>query len=312
MDEPRLPPELEQVIFEMAFNPDNLASNTNMTLVARRVREWVRPMIYSIFVLGGDFSNNVYTFPDFTNYDGLVAGELGKFAKHLHIGASWKRNRSVEESIHRLIRQCPDVENLACWYPVSDHSVTLAPIFGDSSKLRQLSIDCSGHAAVIEKDLQRFKDTWINLNSRYLTHLDLMECPSNWAFQVLTTYSKLTHFTAYCPEGWTKHTIRHILECCPALQVFLLLFTRAERNSCGNPEDLRVVLVDDALLSSEDWLEGAKGRVNSWTFAERIVHARKSKYFIEGTDFWNVVSEPFDWDAHLTPDGKKWYSSLSK
>ncbi|KAF9050433.1 hypothetical protein BJ165DRAFT_1001789 [Panaeolus papilionaceus] len=153
---------------------------------------------------------------------------------------------------------------------------------------------------------------WNNLNSRYLTHLDLMDCPSSWPFEVLSSYSKLTHFTAYRPRGWKGHTIHRILNCCPTLQVFILYLVESDDDSFGNPEDLRVVLVDEAQLSSDDWLEGAKGRSNSWTFAERVVHARKNKYFIEGTDFWNVVSQPFDWDAHLTPDGKKWYSSLSK
>ncbi|KAF9050438.1 hypothetical protein BJ165DRAFT_1001916 [Panaeolus papilionaceus] len=314
MVEQCLPFELERVIFEMAFNPDDLASNTDMTLVARRVREWVRPMIYSVFFQEGAFNTlNLDHFPDFQHYHSLNAEELGKFAKHLYIGSPWKGSRSsVEESIRKLVQQCPNVENLACWYSIDDPRVTLAPIFEDSSKLRRLSIDCFRQTAVTEGDDQRLRDMWINLNSRYLTHLDLMNCPQNWPFGAFATYPKLTHFSAYSPIEWTKNTIRPILECCPVLQVFILAFKGFKWDLFGNPEDLRVVLLDDDLLSSEDWLEGAKGRFNSWTFAERIVHARKSKYFIEGTNFWEVISQSFDWDAHLTPDGKKWYSTLSK
>ncbi|KAF9050423.1 hypothetical protein BJ165DRAFT_1525649 [Panaeolus papilionaceus] len=248
-------------------------------------------MIYSIFVQEGDFgTQDPDQFPAFQNH-GLDAEELGKFAKHLYISATWKQNlRSVEESIQKWVQQCPNVENLACWYSIDDPRVTLAPIFEDSSKLRRLSIDCSKQTAVTDADEQLLRDMWINLNSRFLTHLDLMYCPSSWPFEALIGYSKLTHFSVYCPRGWTKNTIHRILKCCPALQVFILLLMRSNRDSFCNPKDRRVVLVDGSLLSSEDWLEGAKGRFNSWTFAERIVHARKNKYFIERTDFWNVVS----------------------
>ncbi|KAF9057060.1 hypothetical protein BJ165DRAFT_5660 [Panaeolus papilionaceus] len=131
---PRLPLELERLIFELAFDPDDPRSNARMVLIAQRVYYWLMPMIYRVFVqvLGGPL------YPDLAKVQ--ATGSLPKIcqlARHMII-------YSIDEfytpqAIADLLDKCHNLEDLACW-----HGIRLGddPTWSTLSKLRHLKRLC--------------------------------------------------------------------------------------------------------------------------------------------------------------------------
>ncbi|KAF9050409.1 hypothetical protein BJ165DRAFT_1001117 [Panaeolus papilionaceus] len=283
--EPFLPVELEQIIFEMAFDPDDLESNVNMTLVAKRVRQWIRAMIFRIFNqdLARNFSDT--PFPNFSRYPSCRLEEVGVFAKHLFI--TWvaaSDSTAVplsEDHVLRLLQHCPNVENLACWSYFSSPEKTLGPILEKASRIRRLSLSLpvAYHNILRPNKPSIPQELWSCQAFRGLTHLELTNCPTDWPFEVLDGYAALTHFSVYSPQGvWTVSTINRVLTSSSSLRVFMAIVDISDgawQDIVKNNGDLRVVLSDADIATYGDWLEGAKGRFDIWSLAEWIVTARK-------------------------------------
>ncbi|PPQ96117.1 hypothetical protein CVT26_004751, partial [Gymnopilus dilepis] len=82
-----------------------------LMLVAKRVREWIRPKWYSIFVLGlhRDSSERDLNFPPSTmSKDRAFMENVSGLAKHLFIG-----DDTTDDSILSLLESCVNTQDLA-------------------------------------------------------------------------------------------------------------------------------------------------------------------------------------------------------
>ncbi|KDR67767.1 hypothetical protein GALMADRAFT_146793 [Galerina marginata CBS 339.88] len=104
---PRLPQDVERLIFRAAASAadNDVKGMARLLLVAKRVCEWIRPILYQVFK-----SSTLSRFPDFRG-DPSILGEVGKFAKHLSIG-----NSTTSEDLIRLLLSCPNIEDIAIWH----------------------------------------------------------------------------------------------------------------------------------------------------------------------------------------------------
>ncbi|KAF9050408.1 hypothetical protein BJ165DRAFT_1001331 [Panaeolus papilionaceus] len=324
---PFLPLELERAIFEMAFNPDNLASNVNMTLVASRVREWIRPLIFRIFNQDTTKFYSDYLFPDFERHPSCKLEEVGVFAKHLFVGGlpSQPDTDSSNATVLRLLQHCPNLENFACWAELSFPEQTLRPILERPSRLRRFTLSLpspSHHSSQNRCFPPKF---WRSPAFQWLTHLDLTYCPDDWPFEELHGHPSLTHLNLYSPLGeWPSSAIQRILAI-SSLRVLVVsvrentFSTPAVVNTIHNAEswqhkvkavrDLRIVLMHDGMSNHDDWMRGAKGLFDIWSLSECIITARERRYFKSSVDSLDFIYSGFDLESLLTPVGNMWYTT---
>ncbi|KAF8882895.1 hypothetical protein CPB84DRAFT_195388 [Gymnopilus junonius] len=230
--QPRLPPELEYIIFMMATSDANDSGDemrihaARLTRVAKRVQEWIRPVLYSIFVQGLFLSLIDATFPKLYIDPDLLKRVAG-LAKHLFIG-----HHVSDQSVIVLLRHCVNVRDIAIRRDYAE------PFQGDKED-NYLDYLCASATLrgvrslfltirLAQDDLESiqmaeaFKD---------LTHLDIIF--PNWKgynhgrnlVRILSGFTKLTHLaTTVVPSSKTLEapTISGILSSCAHLEIFII------------------------------------------------------------------------------------------
>ncbi|PPQ97696.1 hypothetical protein CVT26_001879 [Gymnopilus dilepis] len=290
----RLPPELEHIIFTDAALEWDRNDCAPLLLVAKRVHEWILPLVYRVFNQA-----QLPKFPDFQKYPSIRLSYVGKYAKHLLIG--------YEVDAESFLSSCPNVRNLALWYGISmpRHQDAL-----DNLRLFRLS-------AV-------FSQTEIGMLRRPtftgLTHLEILSFynPSAWdRSKIIADLPRLSFLSLPFRDG---HLVPLCFEQCPSLRVLLIKRDR-EYGSMGfvaggsldlsTVQDTRLVLMlaDFYIGSERDWIDGAHGKADSWATAEVWSLARKGNLLRDSSLAW--IYCPFDWNMALTDQGKEWYSGLS-
>ncbi|TFK73877.1 hypothetical protein BDN72DRAFT_135462 [Pluteus cervinus] len=101
---PRLPPEIEYEIFVLAFKSQG-AGRTNLLCVARRVRDWLIPLIYNALVFGIADSDKLPTLSAFQLYGHHIHQLL-----LIHV-------LPIPES--QIFKYCPNIWNLGFWVGAS-------------------------------------------------------------------------------------------------------------------------------------------------------------------------------------------------
>ncbi|KAJ7616132.1 hypothetical protein FB45DRAFT_237806 [Roridomyces roridus] len=112
---PKLPPELEREIFELAAQSDPLFV-LQLMLVAWRVHTWVKPILYRVILLLGTNAENACSFPskDFSRYMSVPASVLRESVQHLCI------RMAPENVTEDVLSTADNVENLWIATTLSD------------------------------------------------------------------------------------------------------------------------------------------------------------------------------------------------
>ncbi|KAF7351438.1 hypothetical protein MSAN_01575800 [Mycena sanguinolenta] len=270
---PDLPLELERAIFELAASTD-VATALRLTIVARRVREWVEPILYSTVVAHAPKPRPVprrrvknpskappprkVPISPFMRIIALKpASFFARHVKSLHIAYLG------EPELVTLLSTCTGISELGWWGTTLAPSVVAA--FG-SITLRRLSVDTSFNFGQTKPTLGTFAT---------ITHLDLIF--REYGYPVLPPahyFPALTHLSvAYdvvVPPSWCDDIFNSFLR----LRILLLFCDSLfEEEASGSRElhaDLRVVVMQlPARAWTTPWVHDA------WALAESIVREQR-------------------------------------
>ncbi|KAL1739879.1 hypothetical protein HDZ31DRAFT_48606 [Schizophyllum fasciatum] len=279
---PRLPPELERWIFELAVE-DNRPLATTFIRVARRVKEWIEPELYRI-------ASPLLPLDPIAQKQQQRAGGLHMF--YLRAGAALVKRPHKLPDVRALLL-CEDFPTDAIYSATNLESVALWPATSDLSRaqsvfffglsLRRLAL---GLQASLDL-LLSFDDLPLH---QTLTHLALtmptiMVADIEWA--KLSRLSSLTHLAILVSkETLTAKNIELAFRSMPSLWV-LVLADLSMSLSISASEDpviypsvskdllMRVVRLPFHLFCApEAWADDMEGR-GPFTYADRIVRARK-------------------------------------
>ncbi|KAF8965546.1 hypothetical protein BDZ97DRAFT_1811204 [Flammula alnicola] len=302
---PFLPQDLERCIFEIAA-PDNGGSKCSIVklmLVARRVNEWLRPILYRVF---NQTAHRLY--PDFKKFPSLKLEDVGHFAKHFITHSSF-----TNEEINHLLSSCPNVYDLAIWI-AGTFKFFLPNI--QHLRLRRLSAEL---AFFTEEDL-------LHPTLSDLTHLNIISSlgAEDWkSWKKLTKLPHLTHIKLDSPVS--IEVVRNLVLRCTRLRYLIIsgypkgmsvdgwITTQMEAAFQEIDED-RIILLfpSDYNMHLErmlDWLQGAHGGMDNWHFAELIFQIRRQKYLRDPLQrwFWRL-----NWMECLNDRGREWYLNETK
>lgn len=249
----------------------------------------VRPLIYHVF--RWSWPQDIFhavsrPTPTFRPEEGN-----GPFVKHLFL-----RHTSYShhiESMKKVIQHCPNTQDMAVWCG-ADNLPKLYPIFSYLTHLKRFS-GCF-------EDLSR--EQMLSPVFQGLTHLQIN---SEVPLDVLIELKALTHLRSCIPEGPYEHSRKAFLsrvcsdDGCPWLQVIKVFAKHAEL-----VHDVRIVIMPSwmqiFMIADADWLAGANGRLDSWKFASRIVHARKSEQLGLSSIFALILTKRYRWLHGIRPE----------
>ncbi|KAJ7236852.1 hypothetical protein B0H12DRAFT_1327176 [Mycena haematopus] len=267
---PRLPPELERHIFELAAN-SHFKSISTLLLVAHRVKTWLEPMLYSVMVASG-------ALPGYVCFD----------AAHL---SSAVQSPAISQHVKNLLTTCYAVPLVHLERILSRCSAIqdLALIGGDPIILPFIS------ARPLRLSICRrlFPSAGVDfthpLFSR-LTHLqfiDGLDTTQEWSG--LATIPNLTHLAFLRAKSLS--IFRTALNTCPRLQVLIYLY------SVDNPGAGLESLAHDTRFVCflnppfyEDWQIGARGGDDFWVRTEKFI-AQRNCGEIDGETYICVAEE---------------------
>ncbi|PPQ75651.1 hypothetical protein CVT24_010594 [Panaeolus cyanescens] len=299
--DPLLPPEIERMIFEIAFDIQSPQDNWKLVSVAKRVRTWLRPLIYSTFI---QFVN-AKAFPNMKTYPGFIdLKEICQFALNHLVDLS---NLTTHDAVSDLLEKCPNLTNLACWGHIDAHH--LWPSLSKLSKLRRLS------AKVEHISSTQFLSA--TFSSR-LTHLEMLEPTNDWKFESLISLTSLTHLAIFYPSFTLDYKrLGTILQACHGIHVFVLTTQHGDLGEAGKDlyvADCRMVVLDDSLSEMKHWIYDVNGHNDSWEYAEQVVLMRRVRWIqLDILCHRNITAFQYvktilgtPWDDYLTEEGMKW------
>ncbi|TFK58353.1 hypothetical protein BDN72DRAFT_906821 [Pluteus cervinus] len=108
--EPILPPELERITFILALEGQKEPAHpTNLLLVAKRVREWLIPVLYFKTIV----RHSSQTYPLNTINPSQSIAQHGNHTKHLLLEC--RKSEGDDEDSANILRYCPNVQRLTIW-----------------------------------------------------------------------------------------------------------------------------------------------------------------------------------------------------
>ncbi|KAF7316032.1 hypothetical protein MIND_00120900 [Mycena indigotica] len=270
---PDLPTELERVIFEMVAE-DDLQDGLRLSFVAKRVREWVEPIIYRRLVVyrtkwhthDAELKLKPAVFPFKRTVD-LAQLQTMRFARHVH--TLYVANITVLE-LSTLLTACTRISELGMSECVLDSSV-LGLI--NARKLSRLSVGGK----------EDYFATSFNFPSRALTatltHLDLTSerVPTG----TLARFTRLTHLCFFAEhvapeESWRESVFATLPQLKILLQISSVAVVQHARRLPPVCDDPRFIA-----LAPPRSRYFPKGRLyvahGCWEAAERIVEERAAK-----------------------------------
>ncbi|KAJ7059731.1 hypothetical protein C8F01DRAFT_1145474 [Mycena amicta] len=272
MDEPRLPPELECEIFELAAAtyPGTVPL---LMRVARRVLEWTEPFLYRIVRVENSkhfdaFLRALRTKP---------APFLNSSVRHVLFEAVFA---CTVEICLEIISKCRGITTIGTTNSFTGLDALAA--LNTLPNLRHLTV--SLRELFAEEDSEDWDKVRINPSEpafAHVTHLvlhDSMDLNSHVVIPALPGLPRLTHLRLML-HGLTHNDVRHILSNCPHLKVLLLTNRSISPfDAQGYPlEDPRLVWAFASNAYNQfwsDWERGVLGLVDLWTLAEELVDRR--------------------------------------
>ncbi|KAF8194013.1 hypothetical protein K438DRAFT_1934739 [Mycena galopus ATCC 62051] len=262
---PTLPPELESQIFEI-YALSRPRSIPRLMLVAKRVKEWVEPLLYRTMAVGSE--RPIAGFPTYSA-DIVMAAIRNNppsffFCAVRNLAALNCNTYDVEA----VLAACSSVENL--W--LTGQKEAWIPLIA-ALPLKRLCADCYPILHALSPTHQVF--------SR-LTHVeleDLIPDPEdcNTLATALSSLPRLTHLSfsfsgliSLCPR---------MLESCISLRALVCLNTYAmsayNAHELGLAPDVRFVVMRLPRYV-EDWYAGAQSGADYWSRAETFIVERRA------------------------------------
>ncbi|KAF9010230.1 hypothetical protein BDQ17DRAFT_1009664 [Cyathus striatus] len=258
-----LPAELQREIFSMATS-NQLSCALRLSLVARRVHEWVQPLVYEIVTLGADD-----TALFLRTMDSKPSEFFATHVKQLCLAVSVN-----PEDAARILAVCTGVIGLAFWvdYLAAASDVPLSALI-TSLSLRRLSIEFTHYLDLCEISKPssvnwRVKLThlhvifWADEEPAFIPHLECLSCLTHFSLRL--RYRQLT-------EG----SISAILASCKSLRILAILLDELDlMQDLAKFEDKRVVFMPypDAV---QDWEASLRGLPDIWSRAEEMVRGHE-------------------------------------
>ncbi|TFK65231.1 hypothetical protein BDN72DRAFT_845825 [Pluteus cervinus] len=242
MVSPCLPPELEYIIFVLAFEVDR-RKTTNLLLVAKRIFDWLIPHIFNVVEFSRDKSLPIA-------FNEVVYNQYGHHVHDLRI--------ETPEIAHHL-HLFPNVTSLTMWIRIG--ITPYLPILLDLP-LKHLSVFGMTPSTELFQIMSR------------LTHLDLMTHPKLWSMTLTTVKEllylpKLTHLAF--PYSFLRPGLELFLDRrrCPELRVVMVW-----GGLVPEVDDQRVLIVDVYPMKNRNWEEGGRW-VDMWKPAEEVIASRR-------------------------------------
>ncbi|KAJ6544519.1 hypothetical protein B0H19DRAFT_1267780 [Mycena capillaripes] len=294
--DPRLPPELECMIFEMAARA-RTSGIPNLILVARRVKHWVEPLLYRVLFLPMHWAadpeemHDVPAIPVEILMNAIADKPPSFFSSAVtHILVDYDRERLPESTVNTIIAACPQVTNL---FDRSASSVGAGVLEG---------LQCL-HRLVIDTD--EVGNILLNFRApvlRNVTHLELLD---EWGdpddpelgTRLSESLRLIPHLSHVAFNTFVNSTAFRAgvgadirLDCI----VFLHTDSIAMDERPLLSDDARFVCVQQADWRL-DWLRGTNGGDDYWALADAFIAARRagkidpSRYSISDTDHsWRI------------------------
>ncbi|KAJ7708558.1 hypothetical protein B0H14DRAFT_3642669 [Mycena olivaceomarginata] len=241
--ERRLPVELERMVFELAAHARTKSIPT-LLLVARRVKIWLEPILYSVVVFSDPIDGHVCLKP--VQFSSIIQSqEISQHVRHLF--ASYELGPHLD----LILASCSAVKNLAL---VPGRWPDLLP-FLSTMPLQRLSTAITNVFPAIGVDFAH--PLFSNL-----THLELMDHLNDapWEeWKGLALIPNLTHLAFLFQKSLA--IFQGALDACPALQVLVYLYFKGvvyeEIHLQPLAQDTRFVCMPAPPFAS-DWQIGAR------------------------------------------------------
>ncbi|KAJ7785709.1 hypothetical protein B0H16DRAFT_2496 [Mycena metata] len=229
--EPRLPLDLERVIFELAADGD-LQSMVRLILVARKCRAWIEPLLYRSVVV----CQSSWNFHSFLRTLEAHPARHAKWIKSIQIDPYILPN---DPAVTRILSMCTGVVNLA------DFSHGRTP-FSILSRLRLEKLCISLDIIEDLPDGPYFRHAAF----AHLTHLHILDPPQRWPHIPFADLPSLTHLALQNYKTQIRSTnipvLQKILSECAVLQT-LVVFIPPCRKEYQNAENTKLLVGDRRL-----------------------------------------------------------------
>ncbi|KAF7364398.1 hypothetical protein MSAN_01100500 [Mycena sanguinolenta] len=260
LDDPRLPPELEHRIFEIAA----LARPTRipiLMLVARRVRCWVEPLLYRVVFLRGQHDHPSHQFP--LPIFSVDAPERKSYQCFRHVRNLFISSSIEETAVKSWLLACPNTTNL---YAMFDLTPEVLPCLSGFTNIRYLTIEASaldGNSSLFPLFLS-------------VTHLELLNSAVD-ADRVCANVALIPRLTHIALNPHLPSRLSHA-EFSAIAQLQCIVFLSAGILLDGSPllDDARFVCIEEELHYTIDWLQGAISGDDYWALADAFLAARRA------------------------------------
>ncbi|TFK73832.1 hypothetical protein BDN72DRAFT_956174 [Pluteus cervinus] len=271
-----LPPELEHLIFSLAFksDPDN---NLHLQCVAKRVHQWLVPLIYEVVINHSDRDWPPSGFPP------AKLPLLGQYVRHIFLQPT---QDILISDIGTYLTFCRNLTNLALLNPSplrdpgSNTPLPITELLGNLPYLTELTTHINIFPSPLSESVSQ-------VLSR-ITHLDAVNGLYSWEdCKPLLLFPALTHLSVVYSTGYDL--LYSILQNIPGLWV-LLLWQGADDSTMVECDlkgfqDERVVYVECNFIGG--WEMSARGMVGPWRFGEQVVARRRREGMTAGRKLKN-------------------------
>ncbi|KAJ7493059.1 hypothetical protein B0H11DRAFT_2007061 [Mycena galericulata] len=258
----RLPPELEQAIFELSA-VSRPVSIPNLILVAWRVKHWVEPLLYRTLVINTTAIDDLpsCSVDAFTGITRTKQALLLKSVRNLML------IQISSDDAELIISACSDVQNLYILATGELHTSTrIYPLGLDTMVLTHLYCNPSN---IFAPQYPRFAHPLFAT----ITHLELFHLDDDdESRKSLALLPRLTHLAYDTSSLWP---CKQLLEECKSLRVLICLRSPSRRPDQPVVEDPRfVMMLVERYIA--DWQRGILTGRDFWTRAEEFIAKRIS------------------------------------
>ncbi|KAJ6564001.1 hypothetical protein B0H19DRAFT_1374572 [Mycena capillaripes] len=286
--DPRLPPDLERVIFEIAARA-RPSTIPKLMLIAWRVKDWLEPLMYRVIYLCTPLSErqmhcHSLGFPVFTEESLLHIMEIkpAHFLRHAVTHAFL--NVSIPPPVvERFLLTCTNIANLFARFILPQYGPTL----NDPQALRYLTIDVS---AISEGGADDEPHS-LFLNVTHLELLGFGHVDSAALCARLGNMPNLTHIAFNMDlDDTTALQANARLQC-----IIYLMAETAMGDGAALLRDSRFLCIEQKRDYRLDWLRGAHAGEDYWALADEFLAARRAgkvnssiHNIADDDNFWRV------------------------
>ncbi|TFK63433.1 hypothetical protein BDN72DRAFT_321735 [Pluteus cervinus] len=267
--QPVLPPELEEMIFSLAYRSDRMKGD-RLFLVARRVSCWLTPIKYEV-IIGKD---HIRFHTKSTIH--LKRSDMERHGRHVRHLLVWGR---LEVDVPDLLSLCPNLEDIAIW------TESLLSSVGSTNISALTALRCTHLSINVASLIDRCGDTLPNPAFPFVTHLDITVGITKVGVAgkaMFSHFPALTHLAVVYTED--HHLLKHLVDAVPKLKVLVLIAgsSHSYLSSRSQKDQSLAVLVDQRIVNIlccpsfvEDWERGARGDVDMYKIAEDVIAERQ-------------------------------------